>query len=568
MRQSGIVLLAACFAVLAGCGDEGGAPVPDAGVLAAMGAAAPAAETATGISAEELRRHIATLASDEFEGRAPTTPGGEKTRNYIAAEFQRLGLKPVGASYFHEVPMVESTLDPAKSFLRIDVNGAPRDLGYKSEVIFGTKRATPEVSFDASDLVFVGYGVVAPEHQWNDYAGVDAKGKTVVILVNDPGFLTGDETLFGGKAMTYYGRWTYKFEEAARQGAAAALIVHDTVPAAYGWNVVEGSWSGPQIDLQRADDGASRAALEGWITKEAAASLFAAAGLDLEAQMQAANKRGFKAVPMSGLKASGKITQAIKRSNDANVIGVLEGASAPGEYVLYMGHWDHLGVDPSQKGDDKIFNGAVDNATGIASILEIARKFASGPRPHRSVLFAAVTAEESGLLGSAYLAENPPVPLKDIAAGINIDGVLPAPPAKDIIVVGYGASELEDILKKYADAAGKYLRADPEPEKGYFYRSDHISLAKKGVPMLYADAGSDLVEGGEAAGKAFGDDYTANRYHQPSDEFDDSWDLTGMVQSMEILQAVGAEVANSSDWPTWRDGNEFRAIRDASRAGK
>lgn len=566
MRQSGIVLLAAGFAVLAGCGGEGGAPVPDAGVLAAMGAPSPAATAATGISAEELKRHIATLASDAFEGRAPTTPGGEKTRNYIAAEFERLGLQPVGASYFHDVPMVESTLEPANSFLRIDVNGAPRDLAYKTEAVFGTKRAAPEVSFDASDLVFVGYGVVAPEHQWNDYAGVDAKGKTVVILVNDPGFLTNDETLFGGKAMTYYGRWTYKFEEAARQGAAAALIVHDTVPAAYGWNVVEGSWSGPQIDLQRADDGASRAALEGWITKETAAALFAAAGLDLDAQMQAANKRGFKAVPMSGLKASGKITQAIKRSNDANVIGVLRGAAAPEEYVLYMGHWDHLGIDPSQKGDDKIFNGAVDNATGIAGILEIARAFASGPRPRRSVLFAAVTAEESGLLGSAYLAENPPVPLKKIVAGFNIDGVLPAPPAKDIIVVGHGASQLEDILKKYADAAGKYLRADPEPEKGYFYRSDHISLAKKGVPMLYADAGSDLVEGGEAAGKALGDDYTANRYHQPSDEFDDSWDLAGMAQSMEILHAVGMEVANSSDWPNWRDGNEFRAVRDASRA--
>ncbi|MFN3960343.1 MAG: M28 family metallopeptidase [Parvularculaceae bacterium] len=569
MRQTGIVLIAASLAALAGCGGDGGAPAPDAGVLAAMGASAPAPlGAAGGISAEELKRHIRTLSSDAFEGRAPTTPGGAKTRDYIAGEFKRLGLEPVGGSYFHDVPMVESTLDPAQSFLRIDVNGAVRDLAYRTDAVFATKRALPEVSFDASEMVFVGYGVVAPEHQWNDYAGVDVKGKTVVILVNDPGFLTQDETLFGGKAMTYYGRWTYKYEEAARQGAAAALIVHDTVPAAYGWNVVEGSWSGPQIDLQRADNGASRVALEGWITKETAASLFAAAGLDLEAQMLAANKRGFKAVPMTGLKASAKITQAIKRSSDANVLGVLKGAEAPEEYVVYMGHWDHLGMDPTQKGDDKIFNGAVDNATGVAGILEIARKFASGPRPRRSVIFAAVTAEESGLLGSAYLAENPPVPLKDIAAGINIDGVLPAPPAKDIIVVGYGASELEDILKKHAAAAGKYLRADPEPEKGYFYRSDHISFAKKGVPMLYADAGSDLVEGGEAAGKAIGDDYTANRYHQPSDEFEESWDLAGMVQSMEILHAVGAEVANSSDWPTWRAGNEFRAIRDTSRAGE
>ncbi len=567
MRQIGNVLLAASLVALAGCGG-GGAPEADAGVLAAMGAPGRADASSAEISAEELKRHIRTLSSDEFEGRAPTTPGGEKTRTYIAAEYRRLGLEPVGASYFHDVPMVESTLDPAKSFLRIDVKGEVRDLAYKREAVFGTKRVAPEVAFEASDMVFVGYGVVAPEHQWNDYEGIDVRGKTVVILVNDPGFLTNDETLFGGKAMTYYGRWTYKYEEAARQGAAAALIVHDTVPAAYGWNVVEGSWSGPQIDLQRADNGASRAALEGWITKDTAASLLAAAGLNLDEATAAANRRGFKPVRMAGLKASAKITQAIKRSSDANVLGVLKGAEAPEEYVVYMGHWDHLGIDPSQAGEDKIFNGAVDNATGIAGILEIARKFASGPRPRRSVIFAAVTAEESGLLGSAFLAENPPVPLKDIAAGINIDGVLPAPPAKDIVVVGYGASELEDILQKHAGAAGKYLRADPEPEKGYFYRSDHISFAKKGVPMLYADAGSDLVEGGEAAGKALGDDYTANRYHQPSDEFSEDWDLSGMVLSMEILHAVGAEVAGSSAWPNWRDGNEFRAIRDASRAGK
>ncbi len=570
MRQIGIVALSASLFALAACGDGGGSPPVDTGVLQAIGASpapAPAAIASPEITAEDLKRHIRTLSSDEFEGRAPTTPGGAKTRDYIAAEYQRLGFEPVGGSYFHDVPMVESTLDPANSFLRIDVKGQARDLAYKTEAVFGTKRAEPEVAFEASDMVFVGYGVVAPEHQWNDYEGFDVRGKTVVILVNDPGFLTNDEALFGGKAMTYYGRWTYKYEEAARQGAAAALIVHDTVPAAYGWNVVEGSWSGPQIDLQRADNGASRAALEGWITKETATSLLAAAGLDLDELTAAANKRGFKAVPMPGLKASAKITQAIKRSSDANVVGVLKGAEAPEEYVLYMGHWDHLGVDPAQAGEDKIFNGAVDNATGVAGVLEIAEKFAGGPRPRRSILLAAVTAEESGLLGSAYLAENPPVPLERIVGGVNIDGVLPAPPAKDIVVIGAGASALEDILKKHAGAAGKYLRPDPDSEKGYFYRSDHISLAKKGVPMLYADAGSDLIEGGEAAGKKFADEYTAVRYHQPADEFSEDWDLSGMVQSMTIFHAVGEEIANSSDWPNWREGNEFRAIRDASRQG-
>ncbi len=567
MRQIGIAALSASL-VAAACGGSGGAPGVDASVLEAVGSAPAASIGSAEITADDLKRHIRTLSSDAFEGRAPTTPGGEKTRNYIAAEYERLGLEPVGASFFHDVPMVESALDPATSFLRIDVNGETRELAYKKDAVFGTKRVEPEVAFERSDMVFVGYGVVAPEHRWNDYEGLDVKGKTVVILVNDPGFLTNDDTLFGGKAMTYYGRWTYKYEEAARQGAAAALIVHDTVPAAYGWNVVEGSWSGPQIDLQRADNGASRASLEGWITKETAASLMKAAGLDLDAQTLSANRRGFKPVPMTGLKASAKIVQTIKLSKDANVIGVLKGTEAPEEFVLYMGHWDHLGMDPAQAGEDKIFNGAVDNATGVAGILEIAEKFASGPRPRRSVMIVAVTAEESGLLGSAYLAENPPVPLNAIVAGVNIDGVLPAPAAKDIVVIGYGASELEDILKKYAEADGKYLRADPDSEKGYFYRSDHISLAKKGVPMLYADAGSDLVDGGEAAGKALADDYTAARYHQPTDEFDESWDLAGMAASMEILHAVGAEIAGTGDWPNWRDGNEFRAIRDASRAGK
>jgi Zn-dependent M28 family amino/carboxypeptidase len=572
MRRFGtLAALSAAFTLAAACSGPSSAPAVDAGVTAAASTAADPAESKAGdgaITPEALARHIKVLASDEFEGRAPTTPGGEKARNYIAAEYKRIGLEPVGGSYFQNADMVETTVDPATSYLRVDANGETRNIAYKTEAVWFTKRVRPEVSFDNSDMVFVGYGIIAPEYQWNDYEGLDVKGKTVVILVNDPGFATKDPALFTGNAMTYYGRWTYKYEEAARQGAAAALIIHDTAPAAYGWNVVEGSNTGPQIDLKRSDDGMSRVALEGWIQKDVARSLLASAGLDLDQLMDAAKTRGFKAVPMTGLKASARIEQTIKRSSDANVIGALRGSQAPDEYMLYMAHWDHLGVNPDAEGDDKIYNGAVDNATGVASILAIAEKFASGPRPRRSILFAAVTAEESGLLGSAYMAENPPVPLKGIVGGVNIDGVLPSPPAKDIIVVGYDASQLQDILKDVADEHGKYLRPDAEPEKGYFYRSDHISLAKKGVPMLYADAGIDFVDGGEAAGRAAGEDYTANRYHQPSDEFTDDWDLTGMAESMSILYEVGARVANSSDWPNWRDGNEFRAIRDASRAGK
>jgi Zn-dependent M28 family amino/carboxypeptidase len=559
MRRLATVFLAATAAA---CGQST-APAPDEAVLAAASQKVAALDERAAIRAEDLAAHIRTLSSDEFEGRGPTTPGGAKTRAYIAAEFERIGLEPMGADWFQPVAMVESTLDPAASALTIDVNGAPRALAYKSEAVFGTRRVAPTVSFKDSELVFVGYGVVAPEFGWNDYAGVDVKGKTVVIFVNDPGFATQDATLFSGNAMTYYGRWTYKFEEAARQGAAAALIVHDTKPAAYGWNVVEGSWTGPQLDIARADDGASRVAVEGWITNEVARELMKSAGLDFDDLMTKANARGFSAIPMQGLKASATLTQSIRRSEDSNVIGVLKGAEEPDEYVLYMGHWDHLGVNPTTDGADGIFNGAVDNATGIATILEIAEKFAAGPRPRRSIIFTAVTAEESGLLGSAYMAENPPTPLNTSVGGVNIDALLPTPPAKDMIVVGAGASQLEDVLKAVVEERGGYVRPDMEPEKGYFYRSDHVSFAKKGVPMLYADGGFDLFEGGEAAGRPYGEDYTANRYHQPSDEFSEDWPLDGMTRSAEILHEVGLRLAGSSEWPNWREGNEFRALRDA-----
>lgn len=519
------------------------------------------------ITAAGLARHIERLASDEFEGRGPTTPGGEKARAYIAEQYRRIGLEPLGGSYFEPVPLVQETLDPDASYFAFTSAGGEERAAYKKDIVYWTKRVADSIEFADSDVVFVGYGIVAPEYKWDDYAGVDVKGKTVVILVNDPGYATGDPSLFNGKAMTYYGRWTYKYEEAARQGAAAALIIHDTGPAAYGWNVVETSWTGPQIDLKRADDGASRVKAEGWLSNEKARTLFAGAGLDYDALTEAAKTRGFKAVPLPNVKASAKLINSIKRNEDANVVGVLRGREAPDEYVLYTAHWDHLGVDPASAGEDHIFNGAVDNATGVAAILEIAEKFATAPeRPRRSIIFAAVTGEESGLLGSAYMADNPPVALDKIAAGVNIDGMSPGPPAKDIVVVGAGASDLEDILKSIAEKRGLYIRPDAEPEKGYFYRSDHISFAKKGVPMLYADSGFDLVEGGEAAGKALQDDYVAHRYHQASDQYDPSWNLEGAAKSVEVLFEVGEKVAQSAEWPNWRSGNEFRAIRDADRA--
>ncbi len=527
------------------------------------------AGTSAAIAGDDLALHIATLASDEFEGRAPGTPGGEKTRNYIISQYERIGLVPAGDSYLQKAPMVETTLDPATSYFRITgADGETRDLEYRKDAVFGSRRIEEHVSFEDSDLVFVGYGVVAPEYGWNDYEGLDVEGKTVVILVNDPGFATQDPDLFNGNAMTYYGRWTYKYEEASRQGATAAMVIHDTAPAAYGWGVVERSWSGPQLDLERPGGASDRVMAEGWFSNETAHALFAEAGLDLNELQAAAAAPGFKPVEMTGLKASASLTSAIRRSEDANVIGVLEGSERPDEYVLYMGHWDHLGVNPETDGDDKIFNGAIDNATGIAAILEIAEKFAASEnRPKRSIIFAAVTAEESGLLGSGYMAEDPPVPLKQIVGGINIDALLPMPEAKDIIVVGHGASDLEDYLASAAKAHDRRLRPDAEPEKGYFYRSDHISFAKKGVPMLYADSGIDLREGGEEEGRKYSEDYTANRYHAPADEYDESWEMSGMVDLVEILQETGAALAETEDWPNWREGNEFRALRDAQRAG-
>ena len=381
------------------------------------------------------------------------------------------------------------------------------------------------------------------------------------MLINDPGFtLQGEE--FGGRSMTYYGRWTYKFEEAARQGAAAVLVVHQTEPAAYPWSVVEGSWTGPQLDLVRPDEGASRAMLEAWIQEEVAEELFSAAGLDFAELQQAALSADFEAVDMGELTASATMTNTSSRSNSANVVGVLPGDERPDEYVLYMAHWDHLGMAEGE--GDVISNGAVDNATGTAGILAIAKSMAEAEeQPDRSVMFLAVTAEESGLLGSAYYAEDPLVPLARTVGGINIDALAPTPPSRDLLVIGYGASEMEDILREVAEGEDKVLSPDASPEKGYFYRSDHISLAKKGVPMLYVDKGIDLLEGGEEAGRAAEDDYTATRYHTPADEYDpETWRLDGIVDTLTVLRDTGAALAYTDRMPNWYEGNEFRAIRD------
>ena len=510
-----------------------------------------------------LHKHIEILASDEFEGRGPGSAGGEKTKLYLKEEFKKMGLPSIKGDYYLEVPLSKMTVDLNSSFLSISKNDKARILEAGPETVYWTKRVVEGISVRASKLVFVGYGIVAPEYGWNDYKNLDVKGKTAVMLINDPGFWTEDPKLFNGKSMTYYGRWTYKFEEAARQGAEAVLIIHDTAPASYPWQVVESSWAGKQIDLKREDMGRNRVKIEGWITSEVAEDIFGQANLDLKALKQAALKADFQSVEMTGLTLDAALNNKVEFSISHNVAAVKNGYKKPNEYILMMAHWDHLGIKEDQSGDN-IYNGAVDNASGTAGLLELANYF-SNIETERSLLFLAVTAEESGLLGSQYFAEYPPIKLSNIVAGYNFDASLPVGKTRDVIVVGYGASELEDILKAELDKVGRYIVPDPQPEKGFFYRSDHISFAKKGVPMLYADSGFDKIDGGKEAGRAFGDEYTAKYYHQPSDEYDPDWDLSGFADQLTLTTKMVKYLADSDRWPEWYEGNEFRSIREESR---
>ena len=510
---------------------------------------------------EKYKKHVVTLASDEFEGRAPGTAGGEKTKNYIASHFESLGLSSFGGSYLMPVNLTGINLNVDESYFNLSVNGEMLDLNYRTDVVYGTTRQIEEVTFDDSDLIFVGYGVNAPEYDWNDYK-VDVKGKTVVMLINDPGFeLKGAE--FNGKAMTYYGRWTYKFEEAARQGAAGVLIIHETAPASYPWGVVENGWSGEQLNLTFADRNLNRSALEGWITLETAEQLFAELGTSYDEMKSLALTKDFQPVAMEGMKLSSKMVNSIRTSDSHNVVGYVEGSEAPEEFVLIMGHWDHMGVDTSLEGD-QIYNGAVDNATGTAAVMHMAETF-SKRKPKRSVAFIGLTAEESGLLGSAYLVENAPFEYRNVIGGLNLDAFPAIGKSKDITIIGYGASELEAVLDKHASVQGKYLAPDKSPEAGFFYRSDHINFAKKGIPMIYADPGIDLVDGGIEKGSELARNYTANDYHKPTDEVRDDWDWEGIEQDMDIFTNFIDDLANSGEYPNWYIKSEFRALRDASR---
>jgi Zn-dependent M28 family amino/carboxypeptidase len=542
-------------------------------LLVAVGACVPADQIDPGaeaamatITTDDLVNHVLVLGSDEYEGRFPGTPGEEKTLEYLRTEAERIGLEPgAGDGWFQEVQLVSITADPGMTLSFSGPDGT-NGYAYGTEFMAWTTRVVDEVDLADSELIFVGYGTVAPEYGWNDYEGLDVTGKTVVMLVNDPGFATQDPALFNGRSMTYYGRWTYKYEEAARQGAAAALIIHDTEPAAYGWATVEGSWSGPQLNMVSEDNNMGRVKVEGWLQLEVAREVFAMAGLDLDELSEQAKASDFTAVPM-GVTASTAIRNTVERSMSHNVLGLLPGSERPDEYVIYMGHWDHLGMNPALEGD-RIFNGAYDNATGTAGLLELAEAFVSlEMRPKRSIVFWWTTAEEQGLLGSAYYAANPVYPLDKTVGAINLDGLNIYGPMHDIEVIGYGNSELDEYLVEAAALQDRVVKPDARPQNGYFYRSDHFPLAKMGVPSLYTHIGNDHVEHGEEWTRQRKDEYTANDYHQPSDEYSEDWDLAGAVEDLHLFFLVGYKLADESTFPSWNEGTEFKAIRDAMMGG-
>lgn len=502
------------------------------------------------------------LSSDKFDGRMPGTEGEELTVALLTERFEAAGLEPGNnGSWVQDVPLVEIT---GKNFAPLTITNGETDMlfDFGSEWVGVTYREDAQTQLASSELVFVGYGINAPERGWNDYDGVDVTGKTVVILVNDPDWQTpGLEGTFNGRAMTYYGRWTYKYEEAARQGAAGALIIHDTEPASYGWNVVESSWSGPQAYAQRGENAPPLTTMNGWVQKEVAREILSAAGQDLDALSEAAKSEDFTPVEL-GFLASTSFANDIRTFASKNVIGVLPGATRPDEYVIHTAHWDHLGrCTPAPDGDD-ICNGAVDNATGTAALVALAEAHGKAGAPDRSLVFLAVTAEESGLLGAHYYAENPVFPLAQTVGGINMDAFLIAGPSKDVTVVGPGKSQLDQFLEAALVADGRVSTPNPNPEAGYYYRSDHFAFAKRGVPMLYVDGGEDLVEGGREAGAALQQDYRDNRYHGPKDEFNEEWDWSGVMADLQLFYRLGRMMAISTSWPNWNEGDEFKATRD------
>jgi len=506
-------------------------------------------------------KHLGVLASDEFQGRKPFTAGETKSINYLKEQFSALGLKPGnGDSYFQEVPMVEIRSVPDSKMVFKGAAGSVT-ASYLTEFVAGTRRVQPKVNLQNSPLVFAGYGIVAPEYKWNDYAGRNVKGKTVVVMINDPGF--SDSTLFKGKSMTYYGRWTYKFEEAARQGAAGILIIHDTAPAAYPWSVVRSGWSKSKLQLEEKDNNMSRAIVEGWITLDIARQLFKLGGQS-DALFAQALKPGFKAVDLK-MTTSLKVTNTIKKSVSNNVVAVIPGTKRRDENIIYSAHWDHLGVGEPVNGDS-IYNGAVDNATGVAALLDLAAAFEKATeKPERSIVFVSFTGEEQGLLGSEYYAKHPVFPVRKTVADINMDMMGLAGKTKDIVIYGFGQSDLEDYAAASAKKQGRVTVKDPKPSTGLYYRSDHFNMAKVGIPSLFTGSGVDNVTHGRAWGQQQADDFFKSRYHSPQDNFDPKADVSGMVEDVRLLFDVGYRLSNETTFPKWKSGSEFKVVRDKAK---
>jgi Zn-dependent M28 family amino/carboxypeptidase len=517
----------------------------------------PPAAASKSITADRLMGHIKTLASDEFEGRGPGTRGEELSIKYIADQFKQLGLAPgnTDGTYFQKVPLVGITTQKGEEMV-VKVGGKNMYLKYGDDFVARTVRVVENTGFNA-EMVFVGYGVVAPEYNWDDYKGVDVRDKVVLMLVNDPPVPDPsnpsklDPRMFGGRAMTYYGRWSYKFEIAAEKGAAAVLVIHETGPAGYPWEVPKGSFTIENFDLISKDNNMSRVNVEGWINDKATRDLFRASGKDFDALKKSAINRDFKPVAL-GAQARWTLGNTLRKIESNNVVAKLEGSDPKlkDEYVIYCAHWDHLGVGlPDAKGD-KIYNGAVDNATGTAGIIELARAFKSLPRPpRRSILFLAVTAEEKGLIGSKYYAENPVYPVEKTVAAINIDAMNVNGRTSDVVVIGLGNSTLDDVLRAAAVTQRRVLKPDPEPEKGFYFRSDHFNFAKEGIPALYAEGGSSFIGKPKDYGMKMSDEYTRNHYHKPSDEVRDDWDISGMIEDLRLLFNVGYRVANTVQRP-------------------
>ncbi|CAD2224671.1 Glutamate carboxypeptidase II [Pseudoalteromonas sp. 3J6] len=505
------------------------------------------------IQADEIAKHVKVLASDEFGGRAPSSEGEKLTLDYLTKEFTALGFEPGnGDSFFQEVPLVSLEAD---SDMVLNIGG--KDYQYKKDMVMGSSRISAQEGIENSELVFVGYGVNAPEYNWNDYEGLDVKGKTVVMLVNDPGFATKDPDLFTGDAMTYYGRWTYKYEEASRQGAAGAIIIHETAPASYPWSVVENSWSGEQFGFVKDNNNMDRVAVEGWVTVDVAKELFTKAGLDFDTAKAEAAKGAYH-VDMGDLAATVNVKNTIKKSVSYNFIATLPGSKTPDEHIIYSAHWDHLGTDKNRKGD-QIYNGAHDNATGTAGMIEVAEAFTKlGKRPDRSMTFLAVTAEEQGLLGSKYYAANPVIPANKTVANINMDSLNLLGKVKDISVVGIGKSQMDKLLATAAKEQGRTVSGDPKPSSGGYYRSDHFAFANMGVPAMYAGGGSEAFDEETANYRKRMSLVLRGCYHQPCDRYRDEWDLSGAVQDLQLFYKVGFDISQQTQWPTWNENSEFQ----------